>query len=99
MKTLEQRILKDGRCLPGGILKVDGFINQQIDPVLMEAMADEFSRLFADSAVNKIQRHCSRNNDRTENEGACSLRQEKPSEHNGKHSVDHCILLHQEPRI
>ena len=54
MKTLEQHILKDGRCLPGGILKVDGFINQQIDPVLMEAMADEFSRLFADSAVNKI---------------------------------------------
>lgn len=54
MKALEQRILKEGKCLPEGTLKVDSFINQQMDPELMEAMADEFSRMFADSAVNKI---------------------------------------------
>ena len=34
MKCLEDRILKDGKCFPGGILKVDNFINHQIDPVL-----------------------------------------------------------------
>ena len=42
MKELKTRILKDGRCLPGGILKVDNFINHQMDPVLMKSMAVEF---------------------------------------------------------
>lgn len=36
MKVLKERILRDGRCLPGGILKVDSFINHQMDPVLMK---------------------------------------------------------------
>ena len=35
MKILKDRILKDGRCYPGGILKVDNFINHQMDPILM----------------------------------------------------------------
>ena len=43
MKALKERILKDGRCLPGGILKVDSFINHQMDPVLMEEMAEELN--------------------------------------------------------
>ena len=34
MKLLEDRILKDGQVLPGGILKVDGFLNHRIDPQL-----------------------------------------------------------------
>ena len=33
MKILKDRILKDGRCYPGGILKVDNFINHQMDPI------------------------------------------------------------------
>ena len=37
MKTLKDRILKDGKCYPGGILKVDNFINHQMDPILVEA--------------------------------------------------------------
>ena len=46
MKALKERILKDGRCLEGGILKVDSFINHQMDPVLMEEMAEELVRRF-----------------------------------------------------
>ena len=40
MQILKERILKDGKCFPGGILKVDSFINHQMDPVLMEVMAE-----------------------------------------------------------
>lgn len=54
MKELEERILKDGRCLPGGILKVDNFINHQMDSALMFSCAAEFMRLFADLRIDKI---------------------------------------------
>lgn len=54
MKTLKERILKDGKCYPGGILKVDKFINHQMDPNLMKDIAVEFIRRFASSNVNKI---------------------------------------------
>ena len=54
MKELEERILKDGKCLPGGILKVDNFINHQMDSALMFACAAEFMRLFAGRKVDKI---------------------------------------------
>ena len=46
MKALKDRILRDGRCFPGGILKVDNFINHQMDPILMKSMAVEFVRRF-----------------------------------------------------
>lgn len=54
MKLLEQRILQDGKCFEGGILKVDSFINHQMDPVLMKSIGVEFVRLFASTNVNKI---------------------------------------------
>ena len=54
MKVLKDRILKDGQCLPGGILKVDSFINHQMDPILMKSMAEEFIRRFASTKINKI---------------------------------------------
>ena len=54
MELLEQRIRQDGQILPGGILKVDNFLNHQIDPQLMYEMAQEFKRLFADAGVNKV---------------------------------------------
>ena len=54
MKELKDRILKDGRCLPGGVLKVDNFINHQMDPMLMKSMAVEFVRRFAGAEINKI---------------------------------------------
>jgi len=54
MKELEERILSDGKCLPGGILKVDNFINHQMDSSLMFACAAEFMRLFADLKIDKV---------------------------------------------
>lgn len=54
MKALKQRILQDGRCFEGGILKVDNFINHQMDPILMKSMAVEFVRRFAGSNINKV---------------------------------------------
>ena len=54
MKLLEERILKDGKVRPGGILKVDSFLNHQIDPRLLYAMAEEFYRLYEGCGVNKI---------------------------------------------
>ena len=54
MELLKQRILRDGKCLEGGILKVDSFINHQIDPILMEEIAGEFARRFSLCGANKI---------------------------------------------
>lgn len=54
MKLLEDRILSDGKVLPGGILKVDNFLNHQIDTALLYEMAQELHRLFGGEGVNKI---------------------------------------------
>jgi len=54
MKLLEDRIMKDGKSLPGGILKVDSFINHQMDSELMYRCGEEFVRLFADKGITKI---------------------------------------------
>ena len=54
MKALKERILRDGKCFEGGILKVDNFINHQMDPILMKSMAVEFVRRFASTKINKI---------------------------------------------
>jgi xanthine phosphoribosyltransferase len=54
MKLLEERILHDGRVKDGGILKVDSFLNHQMDFSLFEQMADEFYRLYGQDGVTKI---------------------------------------------
>lgn len=54
MELLEQRILTDGQLLPGGILKIDSFLNHQLDPLLLQAMAKEVRRLFDGEGVNQI---------------------------------------------
>ena len=54
MKLLQERILSDGKVLPGGVLKVDNFLNHQIDTALLYEMAKEFYRLFGGEGVNKI---------------------------------------------
>ncbi len=54
MKLLNERILDEGRCYPGGILKVDRFLNHQMDPNLMKAIGVEFVRRFAHTDANKI---------------------------------------------
>ena len=54
MKLLEDRIRKDGIIREGNVLKVDSFINHQMDIKLFEEMAKEWKRLFADKKINKI---------------------------------------------
>lgn len=54
MKLLEQRILADGVVKPGGILKVDSFLNHQLDPQLFYEMAQEIKHLFAGERVDKV---------------------------------------------
>lgn len=54
MEALQQRIRQDGRILPGNIIKVDGFLNHQIDSTFIGELADEFARLFDISRVTKV---------------------------------------------
>ena len=54
MDALKKRILQDGKCLEGGILKVDSFINHQMDPMLMHQIAQEFVNRFKGVKINKI---------------------------------------------
>lgn len=54
MKLLEERILRDGANLGGGILKVDGFINHQVDPELMLACGQELAKRFREVQATKV---------------------------------------------
>ncbi len=54
MQELKDRIAQEGKNLGNGILKVDGFINHQVDPVLMDACGKEFARRFKDIGATKI---------------------------------------------
>ena len=54
MQALKERILSEGRNLGNGILKVDGFINHQVDPQLMDACGEEFARRFREIGATKV---------------------------------------------
>ena len=54
MKLLEERIRKDGIVKPGNVLKVDSFLNHQMDIELFSEMGKEFKRLYEGCPVNKI---------------------------------------------
>ena len=54
MNFLEERILKDGIVKPGNVLKVDSFLNHQMDVALMDEIGKEFHRRFADKPITKI---------------------------------------------
>ena len=54
MRLMEQKILAEGKVLPGGILKVGSFLNQQLDIAFFREMAKEIAVLFADDNVTKI---------------------------------------------
>lgn len=53
-EPLRKRIEEEGKCLGGGILKVDPFINHQVDPELMDACGRAFAELFASTKPTKI---------------------------------------------
>jgi xanthine phosphoribosyltransferase len=54
MQMLEERVSRDGRHLGNGVVKVDSFMNHQIDPVLMQAIGEEFARRFAHVKPTRI---------------------------------------------
>lgn len=54
MKLLEQRILQQGQVRPGNVLKVDCFLNHQLDVELLDQIGAEFHRIFKDDGINKI---------------------------------------------
>ena len=49
MKELEEKIRQFGTVLPGNVLKVDAFLNHQVDPVLMQHIGQEFAARFKDA--------------------------------------------------
>jgi xanthine phosphoribosyltransferase len=54
MQALKDRIMRDGKNLGNGILKVDGFINHQVDPVLMDACGQALAHMFADLGATRV---------------------------------------------
>jgi len=54
MNFLEQRILKDGVIKPNNVLKVDSFLNHQLDVALLDEIGEEFKRRFADKHITKV---------------------------------------------
>ena len=54
MKLLEERIKKDGIVKPGNVLKVDNFLNHQMDIPFINELGKEFKRRFADAPITKI---------------------------------------------
>jgi len=54
MNFLEERIAKDGIVKPGNVLKVDSFLNHQMDIALMDKIGEEFHRRFADKPITKV---------------------------------------------
>lgn len=54
IKALEEKILREGTVLPGNVLKVGSFLNQQIDTEFLKEMGREICRLYENSGVNKI---------------------------------------------
>lgn len=54
MKELEERIIRDGNVLGGEVLKVDNFLNHQIDPKLMQSIGNEFAKHYANKGITRI---------------------------------------------
>ncbi|MBE5105371.1 xanthine phosphoribosyltransferase [Bacillus thuringiensis] len=54
MKVLQEKILNEGKVLSGDVLKVDAFLNHQIDPILMQEIGKEFAKRFKENNITKI---------------------------------------------
>ena len=54
MQLLQDRIRREGKVLPGNIIKVDGFLNHRVDTALLEALADEFAKHFDISKITMV---------------------------------------------
>lgn len=56
VRELEEKILAEGKAVNSDILKVDGFINHQVDPVLMKKIGEEFAKHFSGRGITKLSR-------------------------------------------
>ncbi|WP_035506392.1 xanthine phosphoribosyltransferase [Halobacillus karajensis] len=54
MELLEQKILSEGKVLSDTVVKVDSFLNHQVDPVLMQKIGEEFAARFSDKKITKV---------------------------------------------
>lgn len=54
MKLLKEKIVQEGKVLSDSVLKVDSFLNHQIDPLLMKEIGEEFANRFKDETITKI---------------------------------------------
>ena len=54
MRLLQERIRRDGKVLPGNIVKVDGFLNHRVDTALLREIAHEFKRLFPTEGLTAV---------------------------------------------
>ena len=99
MELLKQRILQDGRCFPGGILKVDSFINHQMDPMLLYKVAEEFIYRFRDADINKIVTIEASGIAPAIMVGYIMFYQEKTTEDDGEYVVYRCPLVYERPRL
>ena len=54
MEKLKERIRREGKVLPGNIIKVDGFLNHRVDPALLTEIADEFSKYFDTKNITMV---------------------------------------------
>ena len=54
MQLMREKILAEGRILPGGIFKVGSFLNQQIDTAFLKSVGDEIARLYNDAGITRI---------------------------------------------
>ena len=54
MQQLKERIVREGKVLPGNIIKVDGFLNHRVDTLLMRDIADEFAKHFDVSKITLV---------------------------------------------
>ena len=54
MNSLKERIRREGRVLPGDIVKVDGFLNHRVDVAFMEELAEEFAKIFPVEEVTMV---------------------------------------------
>lgn len=104
MQLLKKRILQDGRCFEGGILKVDSFINHQMDPTLMKSIGVEFVRRFASTGVNKImtigsQRYCPCYHDRVSVRPTRCICEEKIPQNDSERFEHNGSFVYQRPRL
>ena len=55
MQLLKDKILNEGKVLSDTVLKVDSFLNHQIDPLLMKEIGDEFANRYAEEVITKLK--------------------------------------------